>query len=69
MILIGTVAGLIGAVAGSRVLQSLLYGVTATEPLSYGIGVAVLLLTGIVACYVPARRATRVDPAQTLRAD
>jgi putative ABC transport system permease protein len=69
MIVIGTVAGLIGALAVSRLLQSLLYGVTATEPLSYVIGAAVLLLTGLIACYVPARRATRVDPAQTLRAD
>jgi putative ABC transport system permease protein len=69
MIFIGTAAGLIGAMAVSRLLQSLLYGVTATEPLSYIIGAAVLLLTGLVACYVPARRATRVDPAQTLRAE
>ena len=69
MILLGTAAGVIGAVAVSRILQSLLYGVTATEPLSYVIGAVVLLFTGLVACYVPARRATRVDPAQTLRAD
>jgi hypothetical protein len=62
----GLALGLGGAFAGSRVLSSLLFGVSATDPLAF-VGVAVFLgAVALVAAYVPARRATRVDPAIVL---
>ena len=69
MILTGTAIGVAGAIALTRLLTGLLYGIAATEPISYAVGVAILLLSGFVACYIPARRAMQVDPAQSLRSD
>jgi predicted permease len=63
----GIALGLGGALAWARVLKTLLYGVTARDPLSYGGVVIVLLVVGLAACYVPARRAMRVDPMVALR--
>jgi len=65
--LAGMVAGFLAALALTRLLQSFLYGVSPTDPLSLG-GVAILFaLVAAAACYVPARRAMRVDPVIALR--
>ena len=69
VIVAGTLVGILGALALTRFLRSLLYGVTPSEPASYVIGAVVLLITGLLACYLPARRAAGVDPARTLRAE
>jgi putative ABC transport system permease protein len=66
---VGAIAGLGGALATSRVLSSLLFQVSPSDPLSLGGACLVLLLVGGLAAYVPARRATRVDPVQALRAE
>ena len=66
---IGVVVGLGSALAVTGYLDSLLFGVTPTDATTF-VGVPILLLAiAAVACYVPARRATRVDPLAALRAD
>ncbi len=66
-VLIGLLAGLGGAVAIARALRSLLYGIAPTDPVSLGGVALVLLLTSGLACYLPARRAARLDPMIALR--
>jgi putative ABC transport system permease protein len=66
-IFIGAAIGIAGSLALTRAFASLLFGVTATDPLTFG-GVTLLLVgAGLLACYIPARRAMRVDPIITLR--
>lgn len=69
LVLMGLVPGLIGAFFVSRTLGPLLFGVRSTDPVSF-VGVALLMFgVGLVASYVPARRATRVDPIAALRSE
>jgi ABC-type antimicrobial peptide transport system permease subunit len=69
MTLIGLALGLIGVFGLSRVIARLLYGVSPTDPLTF-IGVSiVLLMVALLACLIPARRATRVDPIVALRSE
>jgi putative ABC transport system permease protein len=63
----GLLLGLVGALALARVMSSVLFGVTSTDVTTYAGTVLVLVGAALLACYIPARRATRVDPLVALR--
>jgi putative ABC transport system permease protein len=65
----GIVAGAIGALAASRILSGLLYGIAATDPASFVLAGGALLVVALFAAYIPARRAMRVDPLVALRCE
>jgi predicted permease len=65
----GTLLGLAGAWAGSRLLESQLFGISGSDLPTYAAGAVLLVLAALLACAVPARRATRVNPMEVLRAE
>ena len=67
--LAGMVLGVLGALALSRVLESLVWGVTATDPITFGAVAALLGGVALAACWLPARRAAMADPLTSLRAE
>jgi len=67
MLLIGTVIGLAGAFALTRFMRTLLFEITATDPLTYVSVIGLLTVVALLACYIPARRAAKVDPLIALR--
>ena len=69
LLAVGLAIGLVASFICARLFSSLLFGVTATDPLTFMITPALLSLAALLACYVPARRATKVDPLVALRTD
>jgi putative ABC transport system permease protein len=66
---LGVGVGLVAAYALTRLMASMLFGVTATDPLTFGLLAALMLVVAALASYLPARRALRVDPVTALRGE
>ncbi len=69
IVVAGVIVGLAGAVGMTRVLQRFLFGVTPTDPIAFTIVTVLLMTVGLMAAWLPARRATRIDPSAALRAE
>ncbi len=69
LVILGLVIGIVGGYLLSRAAASILYGASPTDPAAYGIAILVLGLASLVASFVPARRATRIDPLVALRSE
>jgi putative ABC transport system permease protein len=67
--LVGIVAGLVGALLGARLLNGMLFAVTPLDASTYASVAMLVFIVAMVACIVPALRATRVDPLTSMRAD
>ena len=69
IVIAGLIVGLAGAAGVTRVLQTFLFGVTPTDPIAFTIVTLLLMAVGLMAAWLPARRATRIDPCAALRAE
>jgi putative ABC transport system permease protein len=69
IVVVGLIVGLAGAVGVTRVLQRFLFGVTPTDPIAFTIVTLLMMAVGMLAAWLPARRATRIDPCAALRAE
>jgi ABC-type antimicrobial peptide transport system permease subunit len=67
LITAGLLIGILSALGATRVLDSQLFGVTPTDPLTFLLIAGLLTCVALLACYIPARRATKVDPMVALR--
>ena len=68
-IVAGIGAGIVGAIGVTRFLAKLLFGVAPLDPVTFGLVIVLLMAVGLIACWIPARRATQVDPLTALRAE
>jgi putative ABC transport system permease protein len=66
---VGVVLGIAAAAASTRILTSMLYAVSPADPLTFAVIALVVAAIALLASYVPARRASRIDPTEALRAD
>jgi putative ABC transport system permease protein len=69
VVLAGVAAGLAGALVLTRLMEGMLFGVSASDPASYALLTALMLGVAALALYLPARRASRVNPLEALRSD
>jgi ABC-type antimicrobial peptide transport system permease subunit len=69
LVIAGIVLGLPVTLSGIRLVRDMLYGLSGTDPLSLTVAVLLMLLAGLTAGYLPARRASRVDPVVALRCE
>jgi predicted permease len=69
LVVLGVLLGIAAAAAATRWIESMLFGLSTTDPAAYGLGAALLLVVATVACLLPARRAARIDPMKALRTE